>query len=183
MIPSYQMSGIVDLEDLRPQDIDPYDVALALSRINRFCGNTAECYSVAQHSVAVSYLVPDWCAFVALWHDGAEAYIGDMPKHVKLRCPEYIALEKKVEHALWNRLLTYQPSAYCGLFVKRADQWALRLEQINRQYRPEFFDFDGELTVNLGANLAKALEIIELVLVPDQAYELFCARHEELSKP
>ncbi len=182
MIPSYQMSGIVDLENLQPAEIDVYDIALALARINRFCGNTAEPYSVAQHSVAVSYLVPDWCAFVALWHDGAEAYIGDMPKHVKLRCPEFIALEKKVERVLWDKLLTYQPSAFCGRFVKRADAWALRLEQINRQFRPEFFDFDGPLTINEGADLSRALDVIELELTPDEAFNLFCSRHEELSR-
>ena len=182
MIPSYQMSGMVDLEALRPDDFDVYDTAVALSRINRFCGHTAEPYSVAQHAVVVSYLVPDWAALVALHHDSAEAFIGDMPKHVKLRCPEFIALERKIEAVIWDRLLRHQPSEECMKLVKVADAWALRLEQINRQHRPVFFEWEGPCQVNHDVDLEAALDIMGAELVPDEAFALFCTRHEELSK-
>lgn len=68
----------------RPEDICIEDIAHALSMICRFTGHVNEFYSVAQHCVIASNLVPDAHALGALLHDASEAYLCDVAKPVKL---------------------------------------------------------------------------------------------------
>lgn len=69
--------------DLDPEQVAIADIAHALSNQCRFSGHTREFYSVAQHCVLASRIVPDEFAFDALMHDAAEAYLQDMAKPLK----------------------------------------------------------------------------------------------------
>jgi 5'-deoxynucleotidase YfbR-like HD superfamily hydrolase len=82
--------------DPRPDEIRIEDISHALSRICRFGGHVKEFYSVAQHSVFVSHLVPPELALVGLLHDATEAYVGDMVRPLKYSLPEYIKIEIQV---------------------------------------------------------------------------------------
>lgn len=58
-------------------------IARALSNICRFTGHTSQYYSVAEHSLHISHLVPRELALAALLHDASEAYVGDMSTALK----------------------------------------------------------------------------------------------------
>jgi 5'-deoxynucleotidase YfbR-like HD superfamily hydrolase len=103
-----------------------HDIAHALSHTCRFGGHTRDFYSVAQHSVLASYLVPECDQFAALMHDAAEAYVGDVPTPLKQLLPEYKAIEKRIEACLFERFGLYSGMP---LSVKRADLIMLATER------------------------------------------------------
>lgn len=69
--------------DPRPEDIDPRDIAHALSMLCRYGGHVRRFYSVAEHSWLLSHAVSPENALWALLHDASEAYLVDLPRPIK----------------------------------------------------------------------------------------------------
>jgi len=72
--------------DLRPDEVDLEDIAIALSNLCRFGGRCRQFYSVAQHSLWVADQVKELrpeLELCALLHDAAEAYVGDVVSPIK----------------------------------------------------------------------------------------------------
>lgn len=104
------------------------DIACALSRQCRFVGHVAWPYSVAQHSVLASFLVPRSAALWALLHDASEAYLGDVSLPLKATpvMARYRALEALWERTIFDRFGLHGPVPAC---VAAADAELLRVEQ------------------------------------------------------
>ena len=93
-----------DLQDPSASRFEVTDIAHALSNICRFTGHTQRFYSVAEHSVICSHMVPPEDAMAALMHDASEAFIGDVSTPLKSLLPDYKSVERRVEQAVWSRL-------------------------------------------------------------------------------
>lgn len=95
--------------------INLYDVATSLSRLCRYNGHSKRLYSVAEHAC----LMADWVfnqpgrdaldALTALHHDDAEYIIGDLPRPIKVKMPQFKALEARLDEAIAYQFGTQYP--------------------------------------------------------------------------
>lgn len=69
--------------DPHNSEIDPDDIAHALSMLCRYGGHASDFYSVGEHCVLMSYAVSPENALAALLHDASEAYLVDVPRPIK----------------------------------------------------------------------------------------------------
>ncbi|WP_029570161.1 hypothetical protein [Pantoea ananatis] len=146
------------------------DIACALSNICRFTGHVQDFYSVAQHSVHVSYLVEPEFALEALLHDAAEAYCSDINSQLKQLLPDYCLMIKSVEGAIVDKFgLPHEMSAP----VKNAHLVMLATE------RRDLDLDDGKRWPMLDGVEADTTFIIA-PLNPRQARVLFLQRYNDL---
>jgi hypothetical protein len=115
-----------DLENPDPQRVLINDIAQGLSNTCRFAGQCREFYSVAQHSVHVSEIVPPEDALAALLHDAQEAYIHDITRPLKQLLPDYRDIEKVLERVIAERFALPWP---LPASIKGADLIMLATEQ------------------------------------------------------
>lgn len=101
------------------------DIAHALSQICRFNGHCKQPYSVAQHSVYVSQLVPSRDRLAGLLHDATEAYIGDMVSPLKRLIPDFSTYEDRLWVVIAGKFVL--PAALPAS-VKKADLAMLSIE-------------------------------------------------------
>ncbi|AOR76534.1 hypothetical protein [Novosphingobium resinovorum] len=83
--------------DPRADEVFIEDIAAALGKLCRFNGHCRGFYSVAEHSVLVSMVVPREDALAGLLHDATEAYVADVIRPLK----PYLAGYAEIEHRVW----------------------------------------------------------------------------------
>jgi hypothetical protein len=116
------------IEDPRTEDICIEDIAHALAFTCRFNGHSLKFYSVAQHSVLVSLVLPEELAFAGLLHDAAEAYAGDVVSPLKPSLGVvYAEIEQRLTIAIGQRF-SVDPADFDHALVKQADMRALAAE-------------------------------------------------------
>jgi uncharacterized protein len=120
-----------DVAEPDSREVRLLDIAHALSNICRFGGHTREFYSVAEHSVHVSYSVPEEHAFAALMHDAGEAYLIDMPSPVKQAIPGYAEVEERVRRVVFY---AFGIDGAVPEIVHRADKAVLEAEIAQLMY-------------------------------------------------
>jgi uncharacterized protein len=131
----------------RAYEVNIEDIAHPLSQICRWIGHTRLFYSVAEHSLRVSWLAEvlwlecservnrkeriAYAREVGLWgllHDASEAYLCDLPSPLKHAGPLgdlYRAYEKRLMSAIAERfeLIPHEPT-----FISQADRILLNTE-------------------------------------------------------
>lgn len=117
--------------------VDIHDVAHGLSHVCRFAGHTKEFYSVAQHSVLVTYILdrllkaPRAVLKYGLLHDASEAWMGDVPTPLKTILGDvYKSLEARVQNLVHAKFdLPAELDEDGTNMVKLADLMALKYER------------------------------------------------------
>lgn len=155
-----------------PEMVDLYDIAHALGQIIRFNGHTRRPYTVAEHSVLVALILREQgydpaVQLDGLFHDAAEAYIGDVPTPIKWAMDRVVEefdyadpgtmafrmIESRVDHAI--RVKFALPPAGHRKSIKAADTIALATEA--RDLLPGNLHWPGELPVPYNHTLEIAM--------------------------
>lgn len=112
--------------DPRPEEVFLDDIAPPLAKACRYAGHCEGFYSVAEHSVLVSLVVPPEDALTALLHDATEAYLVDVPRPVK----QYLQGYKEIENRLWGAISRkFELPQDMAQSIKEADNAVLLAEQ------------------------------------------------------
>lgn len=126
--------GRINPLDPDPNDIDLQSLAHSLSNQCRWTGHVSSFYSVAEHCVLVSHIVP---TLEALLHDGSEAYLSDLARPIKKAAglgEVYLEVEAGLERAIAERF-GFSPPPMSDE-VRAADDAMLRQEA--KQLLPHF---------------------------------------------
>ncbi|AWJ86613.1 hydrolase (plasmid) [Azospirillum sp. TSH58] len=143
------------------------DIAQCLSSQPRWGGAARPWYSVAEHSVMVSRLVPPPLAYSALMHD-CEEFLGDWPSPVKVMLDrDYV---KQRLHPVKDALRHWFGFDDEAPAIKQADLVCMATE-LRDLLPPAWLDW---------GHLPPAHPDRIVPVGPDRAYTLFLDRYEEL---
>jgi 5'-deoxynucleotidase YfbR-like HD superfamily hydrolase len=122
-------SGLyLDVFNPDPNSILIEDIAHALSMLCRFSGHINQFYSVAEHSLYVSYLLPEELRLEGLLHDATEAYLVDLPTPIKRNMEVYRSVEDNLMSVIAAKFKINFPF---HPLIKQADVMALEYEWKN----------------------------------------------------
>jgi hypothetical protein len=173
----FTLHGFIDINSLRPEQIDIRDIARGLATEYRYAGQTHSPYSVAEHSVLVSLFVPKEFQRQALLHDAAEGYFKDLPRVVKYwaHMDGYRELESALQATIFERF-NVVPTTESYEVVSKIDK-RLAISEINY-----FYDNKPGIDLSLWRQKYGApLDVGTIPCLPWQDAEiLFCARYAEL---
>ncbi|MBL5899964.1 HD family hydrolase [Lelliottia amnigena] len=157
--------------DMREEQVDIEDIAVSLSNLCRFTGHLPEFYSVAQHAVLCSQIVPAEFAFEALMHDATEAYCQDIPAPLKRLLPDYQRIENTVDALIRQKFALPETMSDA---VKYADLVMLATER-------QDLELDDGTPWPMLEGIPPSEIVTVIPLKPGQAYGLFMNRFNELT--
>ena len=117
----------------KPADICIEDIAHSLSNICRYNGHCKKFYSVAQHSIFVSDMLPARLAIYGLLHDATETYVTDIPRPLKklingMMDGKLKEIEYNIHHCINSAFNLSDPSEEDVKLVMLADNTTLYVE-------------------------------------------------------
>jgi uncharacterized protein len=161
-------------------EYDAHELIHSLGMMCRFTGHTSRHYSVAQHSLLVSYLVPQEFALEGLAHDMHEALTNDIATPAKRRLPSYRMFEHRIERCVrrWFGLAAEVPQE-----VRDADHTALLLEHAELfkampEDREQWPDYP---VINLG-RLTSVVATLTHHMTPEMAAWRMSQRWDDLTR-
>jgi len=150
------------------------DIANSLGKLCRFTGHCLEFYSVAEHSVMVSYVVRNKGGtlgdqLAGLLHDAAEAYTGDVSRPWKVMMPDcWHDAEWRLERAIYDH---FRVSQHNRPLVKEADNIMLAIEGRDLMANTDMWQMPEP---------APKYPVVSQPLGPHLAVGLFLARYKDL---
>lgn len=175
---------LIDPMRVKPDQVNIFEIAYQLSRINRFNGATiGEPYSVAEHCIHVSHAV-DQCdphlMLAALMHDVEEYLTGDIIRPFK-QSYKNINENTQTMRLQIAKALGYNPT-YRFNDIKEADDRVLRIEMKNLTMFPDqapegLPEFDNNEAVG---KILDARITIEKVMTWERARDNFLIRYQYL---
>lgn len=157
-------------EQLNVEVIDIECAAASLAKQCRFGGHTLEFFSVAEHVVGVSKVVPPGFEREGLLHDIAESVMIDMPTPLKRMLPDYSALLKRLEaklHPMFGIPAIMSPE------VRHGDLVALATERA-------YIKAKNDQPWGILEGIEPDCHIAPRCLSPRKAFNLFMDRYNEL---
>jgi uncharacterized protein len=118
-------------------DITIEDMAHSLANNCRYAGHCKRFFSIAEHSVNVSYILQNYfhtsreIAFCGLLHDASEGYLVDIPTPLKRKLFDYQEIEERMMNVIFERFRVPYTFGTMPDRVHQADVLALRIEAYN----------------------------------------------------
>jgi hypothetical protein len=114
-----------DIFNPRIEDICIEDIAHGLSLQCRFNGHCNKFYSVAEHCIRMACWDLPGDPKQRLFHDAAEAYIGDIPSPIKQNLSEFEKIEENLLEIIFKK---FKIQLYNKDIIKKADLIMLATE-------------------------------------------------------
>ena len=174
--------NFVDPLAMRAEDIRIEDIAHSLSMKTRFSGHGRIFCSIAEHSVNVSLLVDEQHTKTALFHDGSEAYLPDVPTPLK-EADEFAwfrDVEDDLQSLIWSR---FDCPAIDREELKLADVIMLAAEAelgLDGYYTSEHWAWVRRTAEN-NSDLMGQARALRVGRDPEESEELFLSRWLQVS--
>ena len=159
----YQEGVPIDILNFDPSIITIEKIARSLARIARYCGNTRQFYSVAQHCVAMASAALLFgevhLAYAALHHESPEAIaFADIPGPIKQLLKE--SKLKEYEHKIEKIIMTQLGIEYpLPKEVKMLDNNIAQIELFDIKHNIECDYWDEDRAYNNFMAMHKKLEL------------------------
>jgi hypothetical protein len=114
-----------DIFNPRIEDICIEDIAHGLSLQCRFNGHCNKFYSIAEHCIRMACWDLPGDPKQRLFHDAAEAYIGDIPSPIKQNLSEFEKIEENLLEIIFKK---FKIQLYNKDIIKKADLIMLATE-------------------------------------------------------
>lgn len=159
--------------------IDIQDIAHSGSQLCRFTGHTRHHYSIAQHELLGSYIVPLEYALEFLLHDAAESYVNDMSrplKHMTAMGDLYRPIEETIQALIRKK---YELPVVQSPIIHKFDNAMLLAEKQQLMGRADWSKMGIE---KWEINASEAARVVIHEMTPREVEQEFLERFNQLRR-